>query len=214
VNADGTVTAVVLTFDEGRIDEVRGRVIDQVKATVETAKPPGFDAFYNGSLEISEAYNRITIANTLELTPPILLLTVAAIYLMFRSIRKTAIIMGAVLVSVLWTLGIYSLLGFDFNILTSMLAPLVVVLAIADDVHIVQHFDHELRQSGDKKQAFTSAITHMFAPLLGASGTTALGMISLATSDVVAVRTFGIGAGLGVMIDFLISIVFVPALLT
>jgi predicted RND superfamily exporter protein len=185
-----------------------------VKATVEKARPQGFETLYNGSLEISEAYNRITIANTLELTPPILLLTVAAIYLMFRSIRKTAIIMVAVLVSVLWTLGLYGLLGFEFNILTSMLAPLVVVLAIADDVHIVQHFDHELRESGDKKQAFTSAINHMFAPLLGASGTTALGMISLATSNVVAVRTFGIGAGIGVMIDFLISIVFVPALLT
>lgn len=214
VNADGTITAVVLTFDEGRIDEVRARVIDQVKATVERSRPAGFETFYNGSLEISEAYNRITIANTLELTPPILLLTVAAIYLMFRSIRKTVVIMVAVLVSVLWTLGIYGLLGFDFNILTSMLAPLVVVLAIADDVHIVQHFDHELRESGDKKQAFTSAINHMFAPLLGASGTTALGMLSLATSNVVAVRTFGIGAGVGVMIDFLISIVFVPALLT
>jgi uncharacterized protein len=214
VNADGTVTAVVITFDESRIDDVRGRIIDRVKATVENARPQGFETFYNGSLEISETYNRITISNTLELTPPILLITVAAIYLMFRSIRKTAVIMVAVLVSVLWTLGVYSLLGFDFNVLTSMLAPLVVVLAIADDVHIVQHFDHELRETGDKKQAFTSAITHMFAPLLGASGTTALGMISLATSNVVAVRTFGIGAGVGVMIDFLISIVFVPALLT
>ena len=75
-----------------------------------------------------------------------------------------------------------------------MLAPLVIVLAIADDVHIVQHFDHELRVSGNKAIAFKSAVTHLFTPLLGASGTTALGMLSLATSDVVAVRAFGIGA--------------------
>jgi predicted RND superfamily exporter protein len=95
-----------------------------------------------------------------------------------------------------------------------MLTPLVVVLAIADDVHIVQHFDHELRLTGDKKQAFISSITHLFPPLLGASGTTALGMLSLATSNVVAVRTFGIGAGVGVMVDFLISLLLVPALLT
>ncbi len=133
---------------------------------------------------------------------------------MFRSIRKTAIIFVAVGVSVLWTLGLYSLLGFEFNILTSMLTPMVVVLAIADDVHIVQHFDHELRETGDKKRAFMSAVTHLFAPLLGASGTTALGLLSLATSDVVAVRTFGIGAAVGVMVDFLMSLVFVPALLT
>jgi uncharacterized protein len=53
----------------------------------------------------------------------------------------------------------------------------------------------------------------MMAPLLGASATTALGMLSLATSNVVAVRSFGVGAALGVMVDFAISIVFVPTML-
>ena len=214
VSEDGTVTAIVVTFDEDRIDDVRGRVIDAVRSVVDNRLPSGFTAFYNGSLEISETYNRVTISNTRDLTPPILGLTLIALYAMFRSIRKTLVIFVAIGVSVLWTLGLYSLLGFDFNVLTSMLTPLVVVLAIADDVHIVQHFDQELRASGNKKQAFISSITHLFPPLLGASGTTALGMLSLATSNVVAVRTFGIGAGVGIMVDFAISLVFVPALLT
>ena len=56
----------------------------------------------------------------------------------------------------------------------------VVVLAIADDVHIVQHFDHVQRESGSAEQAFVSSISHLFAPLLGASVTTALGLASLA----------------------------------
>ncbi len=214
ISTDGTVTAVVVTFDEDRIDAVRAQVLDRVRAVVEQARPPDFEVFYNGSLEISEAYNRVTIANTVELTPPILLITVVALYVMFRSLRKTAVIFVAVGISVLWTLGLYTLMGFDFNILTSMLAPLVVVLAIADDVHIVQHFDLALRETGSKKEAFISSITHLFMPLVSASGTTALGMLSLATSNVVAVKTFGIGAGVGVMVDCAISILFVPALLT
>ena len=116
--------------------------------------------------------------------------------------------------SVIWTLGLYSAMGFSFNVLTSMLTPLVVVLAIADDVHIVQHFDQQLRATGSKEHAFKSSIRHLFAPLSGASGTTALGMLSLATSDVVAVRTFGIGAATGVMVDFVLSLVLMPTLLT
>jgi predicted RND superfamily exporter protein len=56
-------------------------------------------------------------------------------------------------------------------------------------------------------------VRHLFAPLLGASATTALGLLSLATSDVVAVRAFGIGAAVGVMVDFVMSLVFVPTLL-
>jgi predicted RND superfamily exporter protein len=117
-----------------------------------------------------------------------------------------------VLISVLWTLGLYSLMGFDYNVLSSMLVPLIVVLAIADDVHILQHFDHE-RRHGTTEAAFKSTVSHLFAPLLGASGTTALGMLSLCTTNIEAVKHFGAGAGVGVMVDFLISIVLVPTLL-
>jgi uncharacterized protein len=214
VSEDGTVTALVVTFDEDRIDDVRGQVLLRIREIVERGMPPAFEAYYNGSLEISETYNRVTVSNTLDLTPPIMAITLVALYWMFRSIRRTLLIALAVVASVVWTLGLYSAMGFSFNILTGMLAPLVVVLAIADDVHIVQHFDQKLRATGSKERAFKSTITNLFAPLLGASGTTALGMLSLATSDVVAVRTFGIGAATGVMVDFALSLVFMPTLLT
>jgi predicted RND superfamily exporter protein len=115
-------------------------------------------------------------------------------------------------VSAVWTLGLYDLMGFSFNVLSSMIVPLVIVLAIADDVHVIQHYG-EARRSGSAEQAFIGTVSHLFAPILGASGTTALGMATLATSQVVAVREFGLGAAIGVMVDFGISIVLVPTLL-
>ena len=145
-------------------------------------------AYYNGSLEISETYNRITLDNQRKFTPPILLFTVLAIYLRRSArCRKTILALVAILVSVLWTLGLYSLVGFSYNVLASMLVPLVVVLAIADDVHIMQHWD-EVRRQGDVEHAFKATVAHLTAPLFGASATTAFGMLSLATSSVVAVK--------------------------
>jgi hypothetical protein len=214
VSDDGTVTAIVVTFDEDRIDEVRGQIIDRIHLTVDSRLPKGMEAFYNGSLEINEAYNRITLENTQELTPPILLVTVIAVYTMFRSWRVTGLIVASILVSTVWTMGLFALMGFKYNVLASMLPALVIVLAIADDVHIVQHYTHDLRETGDRKHAFLSSVEHLFAPLLGASATTALGLLSLATSHVHSVRTFGIGAAAGVMVDFVMSLVFVPTLLT
>jgi predicted RND superfamily exporter protein len=214
VSEDGTVAAIVIMFDEDRIDEVRGAVVDRIKAAVERGLPPGMEAFYNGSIEISEAYNRVTLQNTRELTPPIMLVMVLGVYAMFRSWRITGLVVVSILVSVIWTMGLYVLLGFKYNVLASMMPALVIVLAIADDVHIVQHFVHDLRESGDSRRAFLSSVEHLFAPLLGASATTALGLLSLATSDVHSVRTFGIGAAVGVMVDFVMSLVFVPTLLT
>jgi len=212
VSEDATVTALVVSFDEDRIDRVRGGVIQQIHDIVDPQLPAGVRAYYNGSLEISETYNRVTLDNQRKFVPPILLVTLTAIYLAFRSWRKTILSVVAIGVSIVLTLGLYSLMGYSYNVLTSMLIPLVVVLAIADDVHIMQHWDEE-RRRGDAEYAFKATVSHLAAPLFGASVTTALGMLSLATSSVVAVRSFGIGAAAGIMIDFAVSIVLVPTLL-
>jgi len=213
VSDDATVTALVVTFDESRIDSVRAGVIQKIHEIIDPQLPRGVTAYYNGSLEISETYNRVTLDNQRRFTPPIMLFTVAAIFITFRSWRKTLLSMIAVLISVLWTLGLYSAMGFSYNVLSSMILPLIVVLAIADDVHMMQHWDEE-RRVGDNEYAFKATVAHLAAPLLGASATTALGMLSLATSHVVAVRAFGIGSAVGIMIDFVISLVLVPTLLT
>ncbi len=94
-----------------------------------------------------------------------------------------------------------------------MLIPLIVVLAIADDVHIMQHWDEERRHKS-AEASFKATVAHLAAPLFGASATTALGMASLATSNVVAVRSFGVGSAVGIMVDFMISLVFVPTMLS
>ena len=213
VSRDGTVTVIAVSFDEDRIDDARGDTIERIHELVDPRLPPGLEVFYNGPLEISETYNRITIENTLKMTPPILALTVLGIYVMFRSWRITGLLVIAVIASAVWTMGLYSAMGFEYNILASMIPPLVLILAVADDVHIVQHFSHELRDGGSYEQAFKSSVRHLFAPILAASGTTAIGLLSLATSDVVAVRQFGIGAAVGVMVDFALSLTFVPFLL-
>jgi predicted RND superfamily exporter protein len=210
---DARTTAIIVSFDEDRIDEVRTGIIQRIHEIVDPKLPPGVRAYYNGSLEISETYNRITLDNQRTFTPPILLFTLLAIYFAFRSIRKTFLAIVAILVSVLWTLGLYSLMGFSYNVLSSMLVPLIVVLAIADDVHIMQHWDEE-RRRGSGEQAFKATVTHLVAPLFGASATTALGMLSLATSNVVAVRSFGIGSAVGIMVDFVISLILMPTLLS
>ena len=213
VSDDATVTALIVTFDESRIDSVRAGVIQKIHEIIDPQLPRGVTAYYNGSLEISETYNRVTLDNQRRFTPPIMLFTVAAIFVTFRSWRKTLLSMIAVLISVLWTLGLYSAMGFSYNVLSSMILPLIVVLAIADDVHMMQHWDEE-RRLGDNEYAFKATVAHLAAPLLGASATTALGMLSLATSHVVAVRAFGIGSAVGIMIDFVISLVLVPTLLS
>ena len=212
ISEDGTVAALIVFFDEAHIDDVRAEVLTEIRRLVGVELPKGFKAHFNGSLEITEWYNRVTLANQTKFTPPILIITMLALFVMFRSFKKTLLTLGAIFISLLWTLGLYDLCGFSYNVLSSMIIPLVVVLAVADDVHILQHYGVE-RRHRSREQAFVGTVQHLMAPLFGASATTALGMLSLATSQVVAVREFGMGSAIGVMVDFVISLVLVPTLL-
>ncbi len=80
ISDDERVAAIVVTFDEDRVDEVRDQVIDAIHAAVLAKVPRG-------------------------LTPPILILTLGAIYLMFQSWRRTLLAMAGVLISVVTIAG-------------------------------------------------------------------------------------------------------------
>ena len=139
---------------------MRAGVIQRIHDIVDPKLPPGVRAYYNGSLEISETYNRITLDNQRKFTPPILLFTVAGDLPVVPLVAEdAALALFASLVSVLWTLGLYSLMGFSYNVLASMLVPLIVVLAIADDVHIMQHWDEERRHGDASRRSRTRSRT-------------------------------------------------------
>ena len=134
---------------------------------------------------------------------------------MFRSWRMTVLLMVAVARqrrSGRWACTCCS--GFTYNVLASMLPPLVIILAIADDVHIVQHFNHELRATGSKEHAFKSRVQ---PPVRAAARRQRHDRARAAVAGDERrrrVRAFGIGAAVGVMVDFVMSLVFVPTLLT
>ena len=62
---------------------------------------------------------------------------------------------------------------FNVTLIAWHLPPLYNLAMSNHDVHIVQHFVHDLRETGDREHAFISSVRHLFAPLLGASATTA-----------------------------------------
>ncbi len=108
VSDDGTVTAVVVSFDEDRIDDVRGEVIDRIHQLVDPRLPPGMTrALQRQPRDQRDLQPRHARRTRRTLTPPILVLTIGAIYFMFRSWRITVLLIVAVLVSAVWTMGLF-----------------------------------------------------------------------------------------------------------
>ena len=79
VSTDGTVTAIVVTFDEPRFNEARAETLARIYSAVRARLPAGLTVHYNGSIEINETYNRVTVENQRRFVPPILALTLVAV---------------------------------------------------------------------------------------------------------------------------------------
>ena len=169
VSDDGRVTAIVVSFDEDRIDKVRGGVIQQIHDVVDPRLPPGVTRVLQRQprdqrdLQPDHARQPAQVhAADLSVHGP------GASTSRSAPGGRRCWPCSPSCVSVLWTLGLYSLMGFSYNVLSSMLVPLIVVLAIADDVHIMQHWD-SVRRRVDNEGAFKDTVAHLAMPLLGAS---------------------------------------------
>ena len=138
------VTAIVVTFDEPRFNEARAETLARIYTpSGETARGPDrvLQRQHRDKRDLQPRHRREPAA-VCSADPG----TDAPRRLRTVSIgRRALVVLLSIVVSVVWTLGLYSLMGFGFNILTAMLTPLVVVLAISDDVHLIQHYDHERR---------------------------------------------------------------------
>ena len=142
------------------------------------------------------------------LMPLAVLVLAATLALFFRSALGVLLPLAVTGVTVAWTLGVYRLAGLELNAITALLPPVLMVLSLAVSVHLIQSW---IDAPGDDRVArVLHAVRDVRFPCFFCSLTTALGFVSLATSDTPAVLCFGLFAALGVLISFAVGITLVP----
>ena len=87
---------------------------------------------------------------------------------------------------------------------------LVYVLAVSGAVHIINYYRQALRD-GDGDQAVEHAVAHAWRPAILCSITTAIGLASLLSSDIVPIAKFGGFSAIGVLAMLSILFLVLPA---
>jgi predicted RND superfamily exporter protein len=126
-----------------------------------------------------------------------LLLIVIAV--MFRSLRWMALPLLVVYATIYWTRALLVLSQMKLSMVSSMLNSLVTIIGIATVMHVTVTF-RELRQDHDRIAAFRETFVTLIPPVFWTTVTTAIGFMSLFTSDIVPVRSFGTMVTLGTML--------------
>lgn len=134
-------------------------------------------------------------------------------YISFRSFKVTGLVFFTGGVAAVSSLAIV-FWGFNDSpdaVLMSM-PSLVYVMGLAGAVHVINYYRDAVIEGG-YQSAPERALKHSFLPCFLCNFTTALGLISLLTSNITPIRKFGFYSALGVMSTLFLLYLFLPAAL-
>jgi predicted RND superfamily exporter protein len=213
VNTEANVTAIYLELDDNVNSYiVRSQVIGDMMDVLSE---------YQNSYEFRIAgipYFRNQYVNLLnaEIVMYISISSVLIIGLLwglFGNLRGILIPIGIVWLTILLTVAVVVITGGYFEILSSTIAPILLCVGIADSVHLLSKYQDSRFSGMATGPALRETIMILGTATLMTSITTAIGFATLATSNVIPMKRFGIYTAAGVMIAFVITIFLLPTLL-
>jgi predicted RND superfamily exporter protein len=106
-----------------------------------------------------------------------------------------------------------TLTGVPLNTTTSLLAPLLMVLAVCVVLHVLVRYQRERAAGATAAGAVDEVEAHVFLPAALTAVTTVIGFVSLVVSPIPSVRSFGLFSAFGAAAAFALGGVAVPAAL-
>jgi predicted RND superfamily exporter protein len=135
-------------------------------------------------------------------------------YSMLRNRRLTLLSMLPAAFGALWTLGTIFAQGQAVNIVTAISPIFILVMGSADGLHYTTHLLEKMALYKDRYTLTLETMKMVLRPIVLTSITTMAGFGSLAWSSLEPLRQMGIYVPLGIGYACLLSVFFLPALLT
>ncbi len=214
VSEDGDALAIFITLEPGVATSLESRDLARdIEAIAFQEKVPGEEIYVIGEVYLGYIATNNMLRDLRILFPLSLVVVVASLYMSFGSMFDVATLIASILMSLACTIGLMAVLGYDITIVSMILPIILVSMGSAAGIHILNRFHEEHGKGRSPEDAIEQVIQELTGPVSMTSLTTAVGFASFATSFISPVRTFGIFAAAGIMINLLITLTCVPALL-
>ena len=120
------------------------------------------------------------------------------------------------LASLIMMIGVVSLMGWKVTVISSNFIMLILILSLSMTVHIVVRYRQFLLQNDQlsHEQALSMTVKSMYQPCLFAALTTFFAFATLYSSGIKPVMDFGLMMCVGLVITYITSFTFLPAIIT
>lgn len=147
-----------------------------------------------------------------RMVPIVILVIILVLWFFMRSFRATVATMLVVVVSAFWTFGLMATIGVPTYAISMMIPVMLIATGVADGIHLFHYFKKiQLEEPSEKIVAVKRMVVDMWRPVVVTSVTTAIGFVSLVTSQVYPIKYFGLFTAFGVLVSMTLSLVLIPA---
>ena len=210
VSKDETVTVIVAEIGK---DVFTQDFYNRILRTAHASATPDIHIYVAGRPIVEGTMALLGPADMKRMVPIVLLVIFLVLFLTLRSLKSTLITLGVVFFSTIWAFGLMALTGIPIYAVSTMIPVMLIAIGVADGIHLYSHLQVYINhhpQAG-KGEAVKDMLTKLWKPVVMTSVTTAVGFVSLLTSEVYPVKYFGLFTAFGVMVAMLFSLVFLPA---
>ena len=172
---------------------------------------PGLTFYLNGDVAIENAILHVTMDDMLRVNPIVFFTIFVLTGLFLRSVMAIAATVSVVLVSASIAMGFLVGVGYDINPITMMAPAIIMVLAVADSIHILTQHVLYLRDGKPPVRALEESLTRNVGPVFWTSATTAIGFLGMNFGSSPPFRDMGNMAAVGVVIAFICTYTVLPA---
>ncbi len=215
---DGGVSAVNVTVELSeeeqtvRIREVAG--FARELASEAEKRFPGIDLRLVGTVMINHTFSTASIDSQKVFLPASLAIMALILFLLTRRFAGIAATGLVIVFSILASLGFGGWVGLPFTPSTAPAPTIVLMIVVANCVHLLTAFLQRLRAGDARREALVESIRLNLNPVFVASATTALGFLTMNFSEVPPYRHLGNYVAFGIGASFLLSVTFLPAFLS
>ncbi len=189
-------------------------LISTLEEILKKYKADDFQIYDAGSPIVTKNLQTTLMADMSKFILYVIITIATLLFLTFKRISGVLIPLGVVILTLLATIGSMALFGYPITSMTQILPSLLLAVAIGASIHILSIFYHKFDEVGDKMEAIVYAIGHSGLAVFMTSVTTAASLASFSISDIAPVAALGIFSAIGVTLALILTLVFIPILLS
>lgn len=194
-------------------EKENGELIDNLKKIFRAEEKNGVRFYMAGAPVEQYEFVRLIRNDQFTFVPMITLFLIVTTFLIYRSLPCVALSIGTVFVTIAWTFGTIAFTGENLNLVTSLLAPVLMIITVVNSIHYMNLFFDIREHHPSLRKSVVLTMEQLGTPCLLTHLTTILGFLSLSVTSIPAIRSFGIFAAVGTFYAFVVALVLTPVLL-